>query len=412
MISSFRFGGWSRFSVFLATLLALAACNLYALSYDDGLAAYKQGNYQLALESWKELADKGEPEAEYALGVLYANGQGVPKDDAIAFSWYVKAAEAGYADAQYNVAIAYYNGQGVPQDYLRAFSWFLKAGDQGLVVAEYDLGVMYFQGRGVPQDYASAMSWFQKAADRGNPSAQYNLGLMYKNGQGVPQDYVKAHMWLNLAASRFPASEKSNIDKAVAARDAVAKLMTSQQIAEAQRLASEWKPGTEPSKSVAANEGLSVEKDTVVTLNYTGTLADGTVFDTSIGKHPLTFVEGEGRMIPGFEKALVGMKAGQSKTFTVPANEAYGAPDKNLIVDVPRAQFPKDMQLTVGEHVARQTAQGPIPGVITAIGADAVTVDFNSPLAGKALTFKVEIISVRKATPEEISGKIAPAATD
>lgn len=405
-----RIGMSMRISL-LSVLLLVGAFGLYAQSYDEGLTAYNQGNYKVAFQTWKQLADKGDPAAEYALGVLYSNGQGVPKDEAVGFSWYLKAAEKGYPDAEYNVAIAYYNGQGVEKDYSTAFSWFLKAGDQGVVEAEYDLGVMYLQGKGVPQDYVSAVKWLQDAADQGNPSAQYNLGLMYQNGEGVSQNYVEAHMWFNLAASRFPASEKSNRDNAVTARDNLAKLMTSEQIAQAQKLASEWKPVTEPAGPFGTNAGLTVAKDTVVTLNYTGTLADGTVFDTSIGKPPLTFVEGEGHMIPGFEKGIMGMKAGQSKTFTIPASEAYGEPNKNLVVGVPKNQFPKDMVLKVGERVARQTSQGPIPGVITAIGSDTVTVDFNSPLAGKDLTFTVEIISVLKATPAEIAGKTGPAAT-
>ena len=84
-------------------------------------------------------------------------------------------------------------------------------------------------------DYKSAARLFRPLADQGNASAQYNLGLMYNNGQGVPQDYVMAHMWLNLAAARGYTTAKTS-------RDRAANLMTSEQIAEAQRLAREWKP--------------------------------------------------------------------------------------------------------------------------------------------------------------------------
>jgi len=89
--------------------------------------------------------------------------------------------------------------------------------------------------RYVPQNYAEAFTWFRKAADQGNPYAQNHLGLMYYQGQGAPQNYVQAHMWFNLAASN-PASN------AVHNRDLVAAKMTPVQIAEAQKLASEWKP--------------------------------------------------------------------------------------------------------------------------------------------------------------------------
>ena len=94
----------------------------------------------------------------------------------------------------------------------------------------------------VKQDYAAAVKWFRLAAEQGNAQAQFNLGLMYGNGQGVPQDYVQAHKWFNLAASQYPASEKERRDIAVKNRAFVAAKMTPAQIAEAQKLASAWKP--------------------------------------------------------------------------------------------------------------------------------------------------------------------------
>jgi peptidylprolyl isomerase len=161
----------------------------------------------------------------------------------------------------------------------------------------------------------------------------------------------------------------------------------------------------------AGQKKIPVAKDTVVTVNYTGTLADGSVFDTSIadGKEPLTFVAGEGNMIPGFESALMGMFAGDSKTFTIPAAQAYGPYDKDKVVDVPRSQFPADMDIKEGMAVGRQTDAGTLRGTITKISKDTVTVDFNSPLAGKDLTFNVQVLDVRKATADEISGKAQPA---
>ena len=95
------------------------------------------------------------------------------------------------------------------------------------------------RGRGVTQNYAEAVKWFRFAADQGDASAQYALGLMYGNGRGVPHDYVSAHMWFNLSAAR-------GIQNAVKVRDEVAKHMTPAQIAEAQKLAREWKPTTRP----------------------------------------------------------------------------------------------------------------------------------------------------------------------
>jgi TPR repeat protein len=96
---------------------------------------------------------------------------------------------------------------------------------------------MYEDGKGVPQDYATAMGWYRKAAEQGNAVAQNNLGLTYFEGRGVPQDYVIAHMWFNLAAA-------GGHEYAAKSRNTVGAKMTPAQVAEAQKLAREWKPTT------------------------------------------------------------------------------------------------------------------------------------------------------------------------
>jgi TPR repeat protein len=101
---------------------------------------------------------------------------------------------------------------------------------------------MYRDGGGVPQDYAAAVSWLRKAAEQGYAPAQNNLGNLYAEGRGVPQDYVQAHVWANLAASRSNGPEH---EIAINNRDVVAEKMTPAQIAEAQKLAREWKPKPE-----------------------------------------------------------------------------------------------------------------------------------------------------------------------
>ena len=140
----------------------------------------------------------------------------------------------------------YADGKGVPQDYAMAVEWYRKAAEQGYSLAKAGLGMMYYYGWGVPQDYAAAASWARKAADQGDSYGQSWLGFMYEQGHGVPQDYVQAHMWYNLAASRYKASEKEKRNLAYTNRDMVAAKMTPAQIAEAQKLASEWKPKPEP----------------------------------------------------------------------------------------------------------------------------------------------------------------------
>jgi TPR repeat protein len=109
--------------------------------------------------------------------------------------------------------------------------------EQGDARAQYHLGTRYFTGSGEPQDYAEALKWFRLSADQGNPDGQGALGSMYYMGRGVPQDYVLAHMWFNLSAARGGSPAR---------RDSKLHQMTPEQIAEAQRLAREWKPTTQP----------------------------------------------------------------------------------------------------------------------------------------------------------------------
>jgi TPR repeat protein len=125
-------------------------------------------------------------------------------------------------------------------DYAAAMRLLRPLADQGSAGAQYDLGVMYANGQGVPQNYTQAVMWYRKAADGGDAGAQNDLGVMYANGYGVPQNYAQALMWFNLAAS--PASDDATRNEAVKTRDLVAAKMTPAQIAEAQRIASEWVP--------------------------------------------------------------------------------------------------------------------------------------------------------------------------
>lgn len=159
------------------------------------------------------------------------------KDFATALRLWVPLAEQGYAKAQSFLGSMYLAGEGLPQDYVQAVDWYRKSAEQGRADAQTSLGLMYLTGKVGPHDYVTAARWYRQAAEQGNAIAQAFLGRMYQTGQGVPQDYVQAHLWLNLAATvsdtRIEAAES---------RDIVAARMTPQQIAEAQRLAREWKP--------------------------------------------------------------------------------------------------------------------------------------------------------------------------
>ena len=146
----------------------------------------------------KAEAEKGDATAQFLLGYMYANGQGVAKDGAEAVKWYRKAADQGYAPAQ-----AY-------------------------------LGDMYKYGQGVAKDEAQAVEWYRLAADQGDAKAQNNLGVMYANGEGVAKDEVEAYKWLLLAGAQGDEHARGTIPE-------IELNLSTEQRAEGQRLAREWK---------------------------------------------------------------------------------------------------------------------------------------------------------------------------
>jgi TPR repeat protein len=177
-------------------LTLLVGTPAFSADLQKGLTAADKGDFTTALREWTPLAEKGD------------------------------------ADAQFNLGLMYEKGRGVPQDYKAALKWYRLAAKQGLAVAQYNLGVMYKDGKGVPQDYKTAAKWWRLAAEQGNASAQNNLGVMYAFGTGVLKDYVYAHMWGNIAVS----NGNENGGKL---RDLAVKQMTPAQIAAAQNLARE-----------------------------------------------------------------------------------------------------------------------------------------------------------------------------
>ena len=155
-----------------------------------------------AVRWYRKAAEQGNAWAQNNLGVMYANGRGVGKDDVEAVRWCRKAAEQGDAWAQNNLGVMYANGRGVGKDDVEAVRWYRKAAEQGNAWAQNKLGVMYANGRGVGKDYREAVGWYRKAAEQGNSSAQGNLGVMYANGRGVGKDYREAVGWYRKAAEQ------------------------------------------------------------------------------------------------------------------------------------------------------------------------------------------------------------------
>lgn len=180
------------FSLVQAVIL-LVACTGARADFQEGIEAYKNRNYLYAFDEFKPLALGGDAAAQYRLGVMYANGQGVAKDEQQAAAWYLKAAVQDDSRAQFAIA------------------------------------EMYNKGQGVPLNKKQAATWYIEAADHGYPKAQYTVGLMYAKGEGVPQDYVIAYKWLSLAG-----------EMATSSKGWIEEKMTPDQVKKAQGLAQEW----------------------------------------------------------------------------------------------------------------------------------------------------------------------------
>ena len=159
--------------------------------FKQGLAAARRGDFATAARLWETLAVQGDRRAQYNLGYLHANGQGLP------------------------------------QDYGQALDWYRRLPDQGFAPAQFNLGVLLSGTDGVPTDYPTALQWYRKAAGQGDADAQFNIGVAFATGQGVATDYVQAFRWYSRAAAAGHA-------QAAKTRDSIAAEMTPGQLAEAQ----------------------------------------------------------------------------------------------------------------------------------------------------------------------------------
>lgn len=164
--------------------------------YQEGRDAFDRGDYQTAVKEFKILVEQNDAGGQYALGIMYDLGEGVPQNSKEAVKYYRLAADQGHADAQNN------------------------------------LGVMYDQGEGVATDYKEAMKWYLLAAENGNSDAPNNIGVMHMIGLGVPRDFEKAHLWFTIAGE----GDK----EAVSNKEFVEKKLTPETITESERLAREW----------------------------------------------------------------------------------------------------------------------------------------------------------------------------
>lgn len=157
----------------------------------------------------KRLAQIEADKKKFNLGLMYLQGDGVPKDPIEAAKLFRCAAENGMAIAQFNLGVLYDTGEGVAKDSIEAIKWYRAAAEQGLALAQFNLGSMYRSGEGIPQNPAEAGKWIRKAADNGDVPAQRRIGLMYSIGEcGVPKDLFEAAKWLYQAAEQGDADSQ------------------------------------------------------------------------------------------------------------------------------------------------------------------------------------------------------------
>jgi FKBP-type peptidyl-prolyl cis-trans isomerase 2 len=136
------------------------------------------------------------------------------------------------------------------------------------------------------------------------------------------------------------------------------------------------------------------EKDNI-SVHYTGTLSNGEVFDSSANRDPLAFTVGAGQMIAGFDNAVVGMELNEKKSVTIPAEEAYGEVKPEMVQKISKEQLPPDLNPQVGQQLASQLPSGEqIVVTVAEVAEDGITIDANHPLAGKDLTFEIEVVSI------------------
>lgn len=191
----------------IAVLLLLLSANSGSTAdYAKGFDAYSSGDYATALSEWRPLAEQGDPNGQFGLGLLYANGWGVDLNDDEALKWYGLAADQGHAEAAYNLGVMNANGWGVPQSDEEAFRWYSIAADRGFTAAQISLGKMYAIGFGAPQDNVQAFKWYNVAAMLDDINAEYDRDELAR--MMSPEDIAKGEELANEWMANFKTTQE------------------------------------------------------------------------------------------------------------------------------------------------------------------------------------------------------------
>jgi TPR repeat protein len=215
-------------------LTALTMC--VALTWTVGAA--NDNDDERVLAQVRSRAAAGDAIAQFSLGSILYYGE---DELSQAIDWFRKAAARGYAPAEFQMGQLYDFGFGVSADTGQALAWYRKAAEHGSPAAQRAMGDFYRRGRGVMANPAEAVRWYQRAADGDDLRAQYQLGQMYFDGTGVARDYVSAYVWFDIAAGQTPLVD--NQKAILELRNIAAARMSPEQVEEAERRATAWRPG-------------------------------------------------------------------------------------------------------------------------------------------------------------------------
>jgi len=200
----------------------------------DGIDAFEREDYTTAARELRPYAERGIAMVQFLLGGLYMYGNGVPLDYDEARKWLLLAAHNNLKEAQLALGYMHFDGLGVVQDYNEAERWSRKSAEQGYALAQSLMGRIYFNAFGVPEDFEQAAYWYGLAAEQGDYEGQFFFGLSHWGGVGVRRDLITAYKWMSLAADHESEQAQEEIES-------YAEEMTSDEIAEADRLAEVWR---------------------------------------------------------------------------------------------------------------------------------------------------------------------------
>ena len=241
----------------LLVLVAATIGNSCASPYDEAIAAIRRGDVAGASRILRVFAEQESAEAQYIMGAASLAGKGSAKDYASAVRWFLKAAQQGDRNAAYSLGDMFVRGLGVARDASQAADWYRRAAEQGHSLAQASIGLMYAEAIGVDRNDIMAARWTFRAAQQGIAEAQLLVAKSIAAGKGVPKDNIAAYSWAAIAEARV--TDHRLRDEAYGLRRSISSFMTSEQVARAKKIATEWRPELETPRQTFV--GVSREQD-------------------------------------------------------------------------------------------------------------------------------------------------------